>query len=363
MTFIISDAERSAKIPIELKGDMAQYAVVEPNFFKLQPGENREVKLTLDLPADISKGVHLLEISAVEQPAVAQQGAFNLMPAVGVALKIINTDVQKACSVGLFNAEMNSNKVLTILNVANNGKQALQKVYADYALYDSEGLPVTSWKTGEVSVAPFESKTVSKPQPLNDAVEGYYTVKGTLYCAGETFPLEKKVLNHADGLVINGFNVYKEDGFFLVEFDTENPYLAPVTAYGNLGFFDESGNSVRNYALNQGTVAPESTKIYRFRKKLNGLDVPAGAYTVKAGLSFEGKKVMKEGQIILTEDEVRRTENAGGGFSANYQKKARQEEAALEQQSSSISAKVIVRLLAVFAILALLLIIFKRLSR
>jgi hypothetical protein len=171
LTFTISDAEKNAKVPIELKGEFAKYAVVEPSELSLRPNERKDIKLTLNLPAEIPKGVHLLEISAVEQPAVAQQGAFILMPAVGVALKIVNTDVEKSCNLATFNAGMTKKSVNVVLNAANNGLDKISGAYADLALYDSEGIPVTEFKTSKFSIEPFESYTVRKKEKLNDVIE------------------------------------------------------------------------------------------------------------------------------------------------------------------------------------------------
>ncbi len=360
LTFTISDAEKVANVPIELKGEFAKYAVVEPSLLSLSPGEQKEIKLTLDLPAEIPKGIHVLEIAAVEQPAVAQKGAFVLMPAVGVALKIINTDVTQTCSLALFNAGITKKSVNIILNAANNGLDKITGAYADFTLYDSEEVPVTNFSTPKFSITPFESYTVRKNQKLNNAVEGYYTIKGTLFCAGKEFSVKKKLLNHAKDLKIHDFRVYKKDGYFFAEFDTENEFLAPISASGVFGFFDGK-KAVRNYAMASGTVPPMGKKLFRFKKKLSWLEVPAGAYTVKSSLAFEGTHRDREASIVLTEEELKRTEEEGSGFSVKDQKKPK--EIALEQPSFSIDGKAIVRILAALIILALLIIIYRKYSK
>ena len=364
MTFTISDAEKNANVPIELKGEFSKYAVVEPSLLSLRPGEQKEIKLTLDLPAEIPKGIHILEIAAIEQPAVAQQGAFVLMPAVGVALKIINTDTTQACNLASFNAGITKKDVSIVLNAANNGVDKINGAYADFTLYNSEEIPVTKFTTPKFSITPFESFTVRTSEELKNAVEGYYTIKGTLFCAGKEFPIEQEILNHAKDLIIHDFRAYKKDGFLFVEFDTENEFLAPISASGVFGFFDGK-KSVRNYAMASGGVPPMSKKLFRFKKKLSWLEVPSGAYTVKGSLAFEGTHRDREASIVLTEDELRRTEEGtGGGFNVNYQEQPAKK-MILEQPSSSFSidGKMIVRILAALIIIALLIIIYRKYIR
>jgi len=361
LTFTISDAEKVAKVPLELKGKFAKYAVVEPSELSLRPGERKDIKLTLDLPAEIPEGVHILEISAVEQPAVAQQGAFILMPAVGVALKIINTDNKQSCSLASFNAGITSRVVNIILNAANNGVDKIKGAYADLTLYDSEGVPVTSFQTKSFSIQPFESFTVRRSEKLNNAVEGYYEIKGKLHCAGQEFPVEKKILNHAKDLTIHDFRAYKKGGFLFVEFDTKNEFLAPIKASGVFGFYDGK-KSVRNYALANGEVPPMGKKLFQFKKKLSWLEVPAGAYTIKGSLAFEGTNKNAETSIVLTEEELKRADDAaGGGFSVKEREKQKKQEIALEQPSSfSFDGKMFVRVLAALIIIALLIIIYRK---
>lgn len=364
LTFTISDAEKNAKVPIELKGEFSKYAIVEPAELSLKPGEKKDIKLILDLPAEIPEGVHVLEVSAIEQPAVAQDGAFVLMPAVGVALKIINTDQKQVCSLASFNAGITKNAVNVILNAANNGVDRIKGAYADLTLYDSEDIPITNFQTGKFAITPFESYTARKNQKLDNAVEGYYTIKGTLHCAGREFPVEKKMLNHASDLVIHDFRAYKKDGYLFVEFDTENEFLAPIKTSSVFGFFDGK-KSVRNYALANGEVPPMSKKVFQFKRQLNWLEVPAGAYTIKGSLAFEGTHKDAEASIVLTEEELRRAEEAtGGGFSVKGNENKKQQENALEKASSfSIDGKMIVRLLAAFVIVAALIIIYKKYFR
>lgn len=364
LTFTVSDAEKNAKVPIELKGELAQYVVVEPSELSLRPNERKDVKLIIDLPADIPEGVHILEVSATEQPAVAQQGAFILMPAVGVALKIINTDVKKNCNLATFNAGMTKNSVSVVLNAANNGLDKVSGAYADFKLYDSEGIPVTEFSTSKFSIEPFESYTVRKKAKLNNVIEGGYRLEGTFYCAGEEFPIDQGIMNQAKDLTIHEFRAYKKDGYLFVEFDTENEYLAPIKAYGAFGFY-EDGKSVWNYAMPGNVVQPMSKKVFQFKKKLNWLDVPSGAYTLKGGLTFAGNNKKMETSIVLTEDDVRRTDDAGGGgFSVKEQEKQKKQEIALEQPSSfSIDGKMIVRVLAALVIVALLIIIYRKYFR
>jgi len=239
LIFTISDAEKVAKVPIELKGKFAKYAVVTPSVFSLRPGEKKDITLTLDLPEKIPKGIHILNIAAIEKPAVTQKGAFVLMPAVGVALKIVNTDVQQTCSMASFNAGITKKEVNIVLNAANNGLSEIKDAYADFTLYDSEDKIVTTFSTDKFSIDPFESFTARTSEELNNAVEGYYTIKGTLYCAGKKFPITKQILNHATDITIHNFNVYKKEGYFFAEFDVENKFLAPIKTSGVFGFYED----------------------------------------------------------------------------------------------------------------------------
>lgn len=361
--FTISEAERQAIVELELKGEFAQYASIEPSVFNLNPGQVRDVVLKLKLPSVIPKGVHNLEVAAVEKPAVAQQGAFILMPAVGVALKIVNTDARDVCSLVGFNSDMVSTALRVGLVVLNNGVNIISGANADFVLLDSEDVPVADFKSGSFSIAPFDAFSVSRSFKLDNLVEGYYTVKGSLFCAGMEFPFEKRILNRASDLKVHDFRAYKKDGFLFVEYDVENEFLAPVQAGSSFGFF-EGSKSVRNYALARGTIEPLSRRLLQFKKKLSWLEVPAGAYTIKGSLAYVGKNTFSEASIVLTEDELKRTdEGLGGGFSVRDQEV--QKKAVIEQPSVSFSmdGKMIVRLVAALVIIALLVIIYQKYVR
>lgn len=362
--FTISEAERQAIVELELKGEMARYASIEPSVFNLNPGQTREVVLKLNLPAELPKGVHNLEIAAVEKPAVVQQGAFILMPAVGVAVKIVNTDSKDACSLVVFNPEMTSTALHINLNAANNGVNIINGAYAEFALFDSEDVSIAEFKSSKFSIVPFESFSVKPSYKLDKLAEGYYTVRGKLFCAGMEFPFEKKILNPGTDLKIHDFRAYKKDGFFYAEFDVENEFAVPISANGIISFVDSSGKTVRNYGLKSGSVAGLGRRLFQFSKKLSWLEVPAGAYTVKGSLAYVGKKNFGEAKIVLTEDELRRTdESSGGGFSVIAPEK--QKKAVLEQPSASFSidGKMIVRLIAALIIIVLLVIIYQKYVR
>lgn len=369
MILDISEAERPARVPISIGGDMAQYATIDPSSLEMSPGEKKQVKLTIKLPESIPKGVHSIEISAKEVPTAQQDGAFVWIPGVGFNLKIINTDVLEDCTLQVLNTAMSPNTIGTTMNVANAGLNQIGGVYATLTLYDSEGMPVTDWTTGTITIPPFDSATLQESHTWQESVNpGYYTVKGTLNCGEKKIPIEVGALNGANTVKVNEFRVFKRDGKLFVEFDLENENEAPVTTAAYTQILD--GEKVLDhYDMTGASLSPLGKNMLSFGAPITGLYVNAGTYDVKTTLSIQGgAKQDYIKQITITEDDVSK-KSTGGGFGASGpivpQEAQPEQEIAFEQpDSEGTSNKTLVRIIAGLLILVILtLIILKVLSK
>lgn len=361
----VSDAERVATVPIALKGDMAKYATVDQKTLTMNPGDQKDIKVTLSLPEDIPKGVNILEISATEVPVNASKGSFIWMPAVGMSIKIINTDVQYDCSPGMFNAQMGGKSVSVTISASNNGLSAVEDAYVDLAIYSEEGMPLAKWKTTLFKVPPFDSGSVQTNKDFSETPPGYYTLKGTLFCGGKTFNLERQMLSAATALNINEFRVYKKDGNLHVEFDLSNDFKAPVEATSAVEIFDGE-KKLDSYSLPGVGVPPLGSQMLGMGVPMSGLYVSPGTFNLKATIGIGGQRQVFEKEITFTEEELS-TESSGGGFTVNQpaQKAEEPQQIVLEQPSSEgTSNKTLIRIIAGVLILVILtLIILKVLSK
>ena|GEM_PF-5294699 len=359
LTFTVSEAEKVAEVYLRLKGDFAKYATVTPDKVYMSPGEQREIKVMLSLPEQIPEGIHTLEVSATEVPANKQKGAFVLMPGVGITIKIINTDVQYNSNIGSFNTVMTGNSITAYLNIVNNGNKNMA-ASADFALYDAEGQQVIAWKKENIGVPSFESKSIKETKKLSNAIPGYYTLKVNVKCPDRTFNLEKEILNHAKELEVYDFKAYKRDGKLNVEFDVENKFLAPISAYAMLGFY-EGEKDVAHYSIPSREIPPMTRKKMSLRKLLQGMRTPAGTYTLKGILSYEGKRETYETIITLTEEDLAKVQEDGGGFQFNAPDIAKKPKTETEESSGfSVSGKMLIRVLAGIIIVIVLIIIIRK---
>jgi len=311
------------------------------------------------LPEQIPEGIHSLEVSASEVPADAPEGTFVLIPGVGIQLKIINTDIQYNSNIGSFNAVMTGNSINAYLNIVNNGNKNIV-ASADFVLYDAEGQQVIAWKQEKIKVPAFESKSIKETKTLSNAIPGYYTLKATIQCPDNTFNLEKKILNHAKELEVYDFTAYKSDGKLNVEFDVENKFLAPISAYAMLGFY-EGEKDIAHYSIPARKIPPMTRKKMSLKKLLQGLRAPPGTYTLKGILAYEGKKETYETIITLTEEDLAKIQESGGGFQFNAPDIAKKSKTETEESSGfSISGKMLIRVLAGIIIVIVLIIIIRK---
>ena len=361
----VSDAEKLATVPIALKGGFAKYAKIDPISLDMKPGEVKEVKLTIQLPEDIPKGVHTIEVSATEVPVGEQQGAFILMPAVGMTIKIINVDVDYDCSLGGFSATMSNNRISIAMSARNAGKSQIGDAYADLAVYDEEGVSVAAWKSSVFAVPAFDSSSIQSFAELKNMSPGYYALKGKMHCGGKIFDMNQALTNHASDLKVNDFRVFKKDGNLNVEFDLENEYFASISA-DCMVWINDGDKSLDHYSMRGAGVPPKGKATLSYPVPISNLYVPPGTFTLKAVLSFEGQKKEYTSPITFTMEELSKN-TTGGGFSVNMPEQPAQQapqQIVLEQPSSGIENKTLIRVIAGLLILVILtLIILKVLSK
>lgn len=366
LVFTISEAQRSAKVPITLEGNMAKYATVKPDLLELNPGEIKEITVKLDFPAEIPEGIHHINLVAKEIPRDTPDGAFILIPGVGASLKIINTEVGQDCNLNVFNAMMNNNAARVVFNLVNNGIKEINGVYADLELYDPDNKLINSWSTEKNSILAVDSKTIETSIPLNDAEPEYYTVKGTIFCGENKFYVDEEIMNHAQDLKIHDFRAYKTEDALRMEFELENEFLVPIVTYGMVWFY-EGDKHVAHYALPKKKIMPKSKEILGISKKFQGLRVPAGTYALKGELKFEGNTKFDNTVITLTEKDLEKKTDDSQGFAALDQETKKKEEstANLEQPSGiAVSGKTIIRIIAAAIIIAVLfLLLFKNIYK
>lgn len=355
-TFTVSEAERPATVPIALKGSMAKYATVEPSVLDMVPGDKKEIKIKLQLPETIDKGVHALEVSATEKPKDAQTGSFIWIPAVAATLKIINTDVDYDCSLGMFTASMGAKSARITLNAASAGRLPTT-AYADLAIYNAEGASIASWKTGNFEIPPYDSKTIESSTEFKEMPPGSYNIKGTLFCGEKRIELSSGMLNPATSLKINDFTAYKKDGSLYIGFDLENEYDAPINTYG-IAWFYKDGKEVDHTGFTAVTVPPKGKAILGISPKLEWVPLPPGTYTVKGDITYLGNNEQREATFTLTEEDLAKKEAAGGFTMGQQQEQKPAEEPqqiVLEQPSSEgMSNKTLVRIIAGLLILILI---------
>lgn len=362
--FIISEAQRSAKVPISLEGAMAQYASVSLDVVSISPGEEKEITVSLNLPNELPEGIHYLSINVKEIPINAPDGAFIIIPGVGAILKIINTDVLQDCSVSTFNARIGETAANIVLNVQNEGIKPINNVYADFSVYDSNDNQLAFWKTESFSIRAIDSKTIESSVNLNNVEPGDYKIEGSVFCAGKELPLSKKVMKRANDIEIIDFRAYKQIDKLRVEFELENIFDVPVVTSGMVWFY-ENGKDVAHYGLPKKKIDPLSKTTVGISPYLKGLRVPAGTYKLKGVLKFEGRSKSKETVITLTEEDLA-TEPQTSGFGVEYDAEpvvAKEKQPVAEQNDSSgvaITGKTLIRIIAVLVILiVLLLFLFK----
>ena len=357
ISFYVDDAERVATVPIKLEGELAKYASVEPDKLSLRPGEGKSVLLKLQLPKDIPKGVHSITVSATEVPVDAPDSAFILMPAVGMNIKIINTDVDYNCNLGVFTVNMNSNNVQVTLNVGNDGLKKVNDAYAEFSFYDENDNFLTSWKTNKFSVPAFESNTVRSSAVLSSVPPGYYRLEGALYCGGEKIDLKKDVTNFPKDLEVYDFKITKSNKVKF-EFDLENKFDVPVSAYAMMWFY-EDGKHIDHLTMPTVKIEPNTRKKYQLSLSFSDLNLPAGNYDVKGKLFHSGKMETHEGKLVITDEDVEKDFSGKGSFNVLEKEK---KTVVLEKPSGfSFSGRSIIRILAAAAILAvILLFIFKK---
>jgi len=359
--FVISEAQRSAKVPISLDGVMAKYASVSPEIVSIGPGEEKEITVSLNLPQELPEGIHYLSINVKEIPTSAQDGAFIIIPGVGAILKIINTDMLQDCSVSTFNARIGKSVANIVLNVKNDGVKPINNVYADFNVYDSENNQLAFWKTESFSINAIDSKTIESSANLNNVEPGDYKIEGSVFCAGKELPLAKKVMKRADDIEILDFRAYKQVDKLRIEFELENLYEVPVRASGMVWFYD-GDKDVAHYGLPKKKINPLSKATLGISPYLKGLRVPAGTYRLKGVLKFDGGGKSEETVITLTEEDLA-TEPQTGGFKVDYDAPIKEEkpEIVIEQSSGiAVTGKTLIRIIAVLVILiVLLLFLFK----
>lgn len=358
ISFYVDDAERVATVPIKLEGELAKYASVEPDKLSLRPGEGKSVKLKLQLPKDIPKGVHSITVSATEVPVDAPESAFILMPAVGMNIKIINTDVDYNCNLGVFTVNMNSNNVQVTLNVGNDGLKDVKDAYAEFSFYDENDNFLASWKTEKFSVPSFESNTVRSSAVLSDVPPGYYRLEGALYCAGTKFDLKKDVTNFPKDLKVHDFRIIKKNNVKF-EFDLENEFDVPVSAYAMMWFY-EGGKHVDHLTMPTVRIEPNTRKKYSLGLSFSDLSLPAGKYDVKGKLFHSGRMETHEGNLVITDEDVE-NDFSGKGGSFNVLEKEKKTVVLEKPSAPPITGKLLVRILAALIILiVILLFIFKK---
>ena len=352
----VSEVRDVVRVPIKLKGDFVKYATVQPDVLNLQPGETKQAKISLELPGEIKEGIHIIEVTATEIPVDSGGGAFNLMPAAGISLKIINTDVKHNCNVGLFTARIGGGGASVVLNAMNDGTNKINGAYADFSVYGPEENKIASWQTQKFSIPPFDSKTIESSVNLQGIEPEDYEIKGVLYCAGKVIDLNKGVTYHATDLDIKDFRVSKENGRLKMQIDLENKYKVPIPVSGMIWFYS-GDKKVEHFSTTKKQISPMSTETIGVGKYFVDVHVPPGTYDLKGTIYYEGMTEATEIiSLTLTEEDFKSVQlGDSGGFSVSGAKQT-----SLEKPGFAMTSKTLIRLFAVLIILAVAIFIFVR---
>lgn len=269
----------------------AEVVLVDPQSFRLEPSEERTVRIRVGLAANASGGRHDVRLSFLERPVLASGAAQGQS---GVLVPFVFT-VDNLKLGGLTVADVAQGEEAQAHALVQNFLRSSATPAVRLLLLDAGGAEVAETTASVPSTERNATMPLSSPLPTGSLPAGVYWLRATAILGDrESNSVTIPLLIGDKRLTLSGVSA-SADGTGRVALNTtiDNPGTVPLTAIVTFRLVDPAGRLIRAVDSEAVAVAPGE------RAGANATTiVPPGAYRVDASVGWRGGSSNATGPAI-----------------------------------------------------------------
>lgn len=191
---IINSEGKQASLVVYARGELNESIELEQERILMNADEGeRKIKYKLNLPKEITPGLHTAEITVLQVPDTKGEKDETAIGAVLAVVMQVHVYVPYPgkyleSSLNVYGTERDKRFVIAMIG---RGEEKIGRVIAEIEIYDKEGNKVDSIKTNSVSINALERKEIFAEWNA-DVPYGKYTAKTVLDYDGNKILLEKE---------------------------------------------------------------------------------------------------------------------------------------------------------------------------
>jgi len=302
---IINSENRQLNLQISVKGDLASSFVIAEQSLSIEAGQEKDVSYKINLPADLSPGTHVQEITILER-ADNQEGSISAFVGVvtQVYVKVPYPGKYAEAELNIESAEL-AQEVSFAIAVSNLGQEDLKDVGAQIEIYNSNGEKVAVISTNKISVVAGEKKELASSWKA-DVTAGLYSAKASVSYGANAIPLEKAFSIGEQVLDLNSVIVkdFSLGGIAKFEMDVQNKWGEDIkTVYSQTNVFDKNNKLIVDFKSPAEDIAALSNRTLFSYWDTEGLS--KGVYDAVIYLRYGEKFSKKSVQFEVDSNSLR----------------------------------------------------------
>jgi len=245
---IINSEHKNMNIQVSVGGELGKYISLNEESLKmLSSEETRKASYEINLPQNLSPGLHTAEIVVMQLPEGSEKGRASVGAALAVATQVY---VHVPYPGKYVKAELKvmgtENKKRFVIPLESLGNKEITDVEAEIYIYDLEGKELERLKTNKASLKSAEVKEIFAEWDVNISV-GKYKAKAVLNYDGEELLLEKdfeigEMVLDLQQIFVNDFKLGDIAKFNMIVKNKWNQQIE--NAYAEMRIYDDKMNEI-----------------------------------------------------------------------------------------------------------------------
>jgi hypothetical protein len=305
---VINSGGKDIKVLFSTQGDLAQYITLQTKEAVISSSENSKFfNYELNLPKDLSPGLHTGGVFIIEVPAGTSQAETQVLATLAVVTQVY---VYVPYPGKYANAKMivyNANQgedVTFVFSAVSAGEFDLTSVRANVEIFNKMGEKVDGFSTSSIAIPSGQKKEIVYKWKADVPIGEYRAVGTFIYDEGsinleEIFSIGSKDLELKEIKAKN----FRLGQIVKLEMLVENKWSEPITgAYIETKIKDAAGSIISSFQSPSQNIDALSTKLFNSYWDTAGVRV--GTYETEVSINYADKSSKKNLKFQVEENEL-----------------------------------------------------------
>jgi hypothetical protein len=304
---VVNSGEENIKLVVLVEGELKESVELSEDAFSMSSIEReRSLSYTLNMPEDLSPGLHTADVSVVSLSEQSPTGQAFIGAVVGVKtqLHVLVPYPGKFAEAKLNILDDDSGVIKFVIPVHSRGKEELEKVSATFEIYKNLGERAVTLNSDEVSISSEKRRELSAEWDVSDVEGGRYIVIATLNYDGKVMNFErefnvgKSVLNLV-GIGVKDFTLGEIAKFEMI---VESEWSETIEDANAQMIIYEAGREIANLKSSSKDISPNVKTLMELF--WDTADIKEGIYETSLFLRHGDSSEQRDFKIDVRDDEI-----------------------------------------------------------